>query len=164
VIPLPDPPLRSGDLVLRPWRLDDAPALAAAWADDEIQRWTAVPERRDLAVAERWIAGDAVRRERGLSWDLAVERGGDVVGEVGFVPYDADAGIVELGWWVAPEQRGRHIASTAARLLAEWVQAALALSVVARCDPANPASVAVATNAGLHLGWTDDAGEVWVRP
>ena len=59
MIPLPDPPLRSGDLLLRPWRLDDAPALVAAWADPEIQRWTGVPTRRDLAAAERWIAGDA---------------------------------------------------------------------------------------------------------
>ena len=62
VIPLPDPPLRSGDLRLRPWRLDDAPALVAAWADPEIQRWTAVPER---ARPRGGRALDRRRRGRG---------------------------------------------------------------------------------------------------
>ena len=60
--PLPDPPLRSGDLLLRPWQVDDAPALVAAWADPEIQRWTGCPTRRDLA------RGRAVdRRRRGAA-------------------------------------------------------------------------------------------------
>jgi RimJ/RimL family protein N-acetyltransferase len=117
-----------------------------------------------LAAAARWIAGDAARRAGGLSLDLAVEMGGRVVGEVGLVPYAAAAGVLELGWWVTPEHRGKGVASVAARLLADWVQGELARSAVARCDPANPASCAVAANAGLHEGWSDDKGVVWVRP
>jgi RimJ/RimL family protein N-acetyltransferase len=151
VIPLPDPPLRSGDVVLRPWHPDDAAALVAAWADPEIQRWTGVPEVRDLAAAVRWIAGDDVRRERWLSLDLVVERGGEVAGEVGLSSFDREGGTVEVGWWTAPDHRGRGVASAAAGLVVAWARAHLALEVIARCDTANPASVAVARRAGAMV-------------
>ena len=164
MIPLPDPPLRSGELMLRPWRLDDAPALVAAWTDPEIQRWTAVPTTQELAYAQRWIAGEEERRQRNLSLDLVVDRRGTVAGEVGFVAHDGDAETVELGWWVAPAHRGQRVASTAARLLAPWIEAELRQRVVVRCHPDNPASMAVARNAGFRPGGTDAAGELWVRP
>jgi RimJ/RimL family protein N-acetyltransferase len=151
VIHLPDPPLRSGALVLRPWRIDDAPALVAAWADREIQRWTAVPPVRDLAYAQQWIAGDAERRRRELSLDLVVEREGVVAGEVGLSAIDRAAGTAEIGWWTAAGHRGQGVASTAVALLARWTEAVLGCSPVARCDPANPGSVAVARKAGAMV-------------
>ena len=55
-IPHPEPPPTDGVVVLRPWRAADARALAAAWADPEIQRWTAVPDARGVGDAARWIA------------------------------------------------------------------------------------------------------------
>jgi RimJ/RimL family protein N-acetyltransferase len=174
VIPLPDPPLcrpgpvePAGDvpqergtstagwdargLVLRPWRLADAAALVAAWADPEIQRWTGVPERRDLAAAERWIAGDAARRAAELSLDLAVERDGVVVGEVGLSSLDRAVGTVEIGWWTMERDRGQGVASTASTLLVAWASSTLGVAVVARCDRANPASVVVAQRSGAMV-------------
>lgn len=147
MIPLPDPPLRAGDLLLRPWHLDDAAALVAAWADPEIQRWTGVPEDRGRSAVERWIAGDARRRRRHLSLDLVIDRGGAVAGEVGLSDLDRAAGSAAIGWWTAPAHRGAGVASRAAALLARWTEAALGLTPVARCDPANPASLAVARHA-----------------
>jgi RimJ/RimL family protein N-acetyltransferase len=140
------------ELRLRPWRADDAPALVAAWADAEIQRWTAVPESRDLAAAERWIAGEESRRERWLSLDLVVEQDGVVAGEVGLSAFDRAAGTAEIGWWTAAEHRGRGVASVAARLLVDWALGALGLTaVVARCPADNPASVAVGRRSGAML-------------
>jgi RimJ/RimL family protein N-acetyltransferase len=151
VIPLPEPPLRSGDLVLRPWRIEDAPALVAAWADAEIQRWTGVPERRDLAAAERWIAGDEERRRRALSLDLVVQRDGEVVGEVGLSSIDRQTGTAEIGWWTAAPHRRQGVASTAVTLVARWAESALGLTLTATCDPANPASIAVAGHAAIAV-------------
>ena len=151
MIALPDPPLRSGELVLRPWQLDDAPALVAAWADDEIGQWTAVPPDRDLAHAEHWIAGDEVRRQRELSLDLVVEREGTVVGEVGLSGIDRAARTADVGWWTAAAHRRQGIATTAVSLLVTWAQDALGLACVARCDLANPGSVAVAERAGATV-------------
>lgn len=138
-------------LVLRPWRLADAAALVAAWADPEIQRWTGVPERRDLAAAERWIEGDAARRAAELSLDLVVERDGVVVGEVGLSCLDRAARTAEVGWWTAAGSRGQGIASTASALLVAWSSSTLGVAVVARCDVANPASVAVARRSGAMV-------------
>lgn len=151
MIPLPDPPLRSGQLLLRPWQAEDAPALVAAWADEEIQRWTAVPARRDLAAAERWVAGDEARRSRWLSLDLVVDHGGVVVGEVGLASFDRAAGTAEIGWWTAAGHREQGVATAAATLLVEWASAALGVAVVARCHPSNPAAIAVAHKAGAMV-------------
>ena len=164
-LPLPDPPLVDGDLLLRPWRIDDAPELVAAWADPDIGRWTGVPERRDLAAAERWIAGDLARRHRGLSLDLVIEVAGVVVGEVGLVGFAT--GTAELGWWLAGAHRGQGHASRAVRLLTDWAVDELSVDeLVARCHRANPASAAVARRAGFvgpetAGGQDDDQIEVW---
>lgn len=170
MIPLPDPPLvwpppvqpggdvrqearawDPGSLVLRPWRLEDARALVAAWADPEIERWTGVPERRDLVAAERWIAGDEGRRRRWLSLDLVVERDGEVAGEVGLSSVDRDRSTADVGWWTAPAHRRQGVASAAALLVVTWARDVLGLTCTARCDEANPGSVAVAHRAGATL-------------
>jgi RimJ/RimL family protein N-acetyltransferase len=147
-IPLPDPPLADGDRVLRPWAVDDAEALAAAWADPEIACWTAVPAIRDVATARRWTSGEAERRARGLALDLVIDRGGAVVGEVGLAGFtDRTA---EIGWWVAEPARGEGLATWAAARLAHWALAALPVhEIVAVCADANPASGAVAAAAGF---------------
>jgi [ribosomal protein S5]-alanine N-acetyltransferase len=162
VIPVPDPPLVWGDpvLTLRPWGLEDASALVAAWADPEIQRWTDVPEPRDLPAARRWIAGDEVRRRRWLSLDLVVECDGQVAGEVGLASFDRGSGTAEAGWWTASGARGRGVASGAATVLVAWALSELGLTrLVARCPSGNPASVAVARRAGFEVV-AEDGGAV----
>jgi RimJ/RimL family protein N-acetyltransferase len=137
-------------VALRPWAPDDAGALAAAWADPDIARWTAVPADRSLAAAAAWIAGWDERRRRGLALDLVVVEVGDegtVLGEVGasFVTRPP-----EVGWWLMATARGRGLATRAVRLFADQLLAAGAASeLVADVDPANPASLAVALAAGF---------------
>jgi RimJ/RimL family protein N-acetyltransferase len=161
-LPLPDPALRDGDLLLRPWSGADAAALALAWADPEIARWTGVPPRHDEVAARRWIDGDADRRARGLSLDLVVERAGEVVGEVGLSDIDTAARRAEIGWWVGAGHRGQGIATRAAGLVAAWAVAELDLEVVvARCHRQNPASGAVARRAGFRPVGEDGPAQVW---
>jgi len=149
-IPLPAPPLSEGVLRLRPWSLDEAPALVAAWADPEVARWTSVPSRCDEAFARHWIEGDEQRRAGGLSLDLVIDVGGQVVGEVGLSGLDALAGRADIGWWIAADHRRRRYAVRAVRLVASWaVELALVEALVARCHPDNPGSSAVAELAGF---------------
>jgi RimJ/RimL family protein N-acetyltransferase len=164
-LPLPDPPLTDGVIRLRPWGVGDvrrdAEALAAAWIDPDVQRWSAVPtaSRRSVDDAARWIGGEAQRRETGLALDLVISPAGDddddddeaVLGEVGLAPIEWDTMEANVGWWVAPAARGRGIASRAVALLAGWARSELRLTPVADVDPANRASIRVAEKAGLEL-------------
>lgn len=166
-LPLPDPPLADDLVRLRAWSPDDAPALAGAWADPEVVRWTGVPtDDRSVERARAWIAGEAERRERGLALDLAVTVDGQPVGEVGISHLDPVRHLAEVGWWTAPAWRGRGIASRAVRLISTWAVTELCVErLFARVDPANPASVAVARNAGLERrGLASDGREVWATP
>jgi len=161
-LPLPDPPLSDGDLHLRPWALDDAPVLAAAWADPEIARWTGVPARHDVVAAARWISGDADRRARGLSLDLVAVVDDAIVGEVGLAAIDPCRRSAEIGWWVVAHRRGRGLATRAASLLAEWAVTELSIDVVvARCHPDNPASAGVARASGFRRAGVDGDHELW---
>jgi RimJ/RimL family protein N-acetyltransferase len=166
-IPLPDPPLVDGDLQLRPWAAADAGALASAWADPEVTRWSTPPGAASEPAAEQWIGGEAERRERGIALDLAVAVEGAPlpVGEVGLAHFDAARRVAEVGWWVSADFRGRGIAGRALRLVADWALDELSVAgLFARIDAANPASGAVAAAAGFERqGTVDDGTEVWFR-
>ena len=139
-------------IVLRPWAGADAPALAAAWNDPEIARWTGVPADRSVEAAARWIAGWDERRRRGSALDLvvaAVDDQGPVLGEVGaaFRPLPPS-----VGWWTAAAFRGRGYATRAVRLFCGGLLASgAAAELVADVDPANAASLAVARHAPLTV-------------
>lgn len=161
-LPLPDPRLTDDGLRLRPWRMTEAGALVRAWNDPDVARWTGVPPHPTLAEARRWIAGDADRRARGLSLDLVIDADGDVAGEVGLTAIDPVGRTAEIGWWVAPAHRGRHVAARAAGLLAGWAVEELCIdTVLARCARANPASGGVARAAGFSLLEQADGAELW---
>jgi RimJ/RimL family protein N-acetyltransferase len=140
-----------GVVVLRPWRPDDAGSLAAAWADPEIARWTAVPADRSAEAAARWIAGWDERRRRRLALDLVVAPAAaeaTVLGEVGASFVDRPPA---LGWWVRPEARGQGIAVRAVRLfVGSLLAAGFVTELVADVDADNLASVAVARHAGFE--------------
>ncbi|MFN0088851.1 MAG: GNAT family N-acetyltransferase [Acidimicrobiales bacterium] len=167
-IPLPEPPLAGGGLRLRPWRPVDATALADAWADPEIRRFTAVPATPTVAYAQRWIAGWEARRRRGLALDLVVgpADGLAVWGEVGLFGFTQGAGgaEAEIGWWTAPGRRSLGIAGRAVALVAAWACGPLGLAtLVAELDAANPASRRVAEKAGFAPAAPAPARERWVR-
>jgi RimJ/RimL family protein N-acetyltransferase len=163
-LPLPDPPLGDGLVSLRAWQPGDAPALAAAWADPDVARWTGVPDGdRGVERAARWIAGEADRRQRGLALDLVVTAGDEVVGEVGIARVDTGHRIAEAGWWLTAPARGRGLAGRAVGLFATWAVTELCVDqLYARLDPANPASAGVAARAGFERrGLGQDGLEVW---
>jgi RimJ/RimL family protein N-acetyltransferase len=155
-LPLPDPPLADGVIRLRPWSVHDVDALVAAWNDQEIQRWTSVPELRESEHARRWIASEQLRRDRGLALDMVVSPAdaddATVLGEVGMVPLAGGPSRAELGWWVAAPHRRQGIGTRAVGLFAGWLRKELAFTdLFAEVDPENPASVWVAESNDLRL-------------
>jgi RimJ/RimL family protein N-acetyltransferase len=164
--PLPVPDLVGGSVRLRAWADDDADALAAAWADGEIARWTGVPADRSAPSAQRWIRGDADRRRRRVALDLVVAPADPdadrVLGEVGLGPIQWDRRRAMIGYWTAAPERDRGIAREAIGLLAPWALHALPLDeLVAETSSGNPASGAVLRSAGFDLAVTRGARQAW---
>jgi len=153
---LPEPPLADGIVTLRPWAptWSDAAALAGAWNDPDIARWTGVPAEPTVAVAARWISGRVARAASGLALDLAVtglDSAEPVRGEVGLARFDPARRVAEVGFWTAPAWRGRGVAARATAVLAQWALGSpLGLAgVLARNHPNNPASAATLRRAGF---------------
>jgi RimJ/RimL family protein N-acetyltransferase len=113
------PLLKADELVLRPWRAEDAPIVREAFDCPDIQRWHV----RRLDTAEeavewtgqwpvRWAADEAV------SW--AVVADGDPLGQVGLRGISLDQGSAGVSYWTLPAARGRGIAGRAVQAMLAW--------------------------------------------
>lgn len=104
--------LQTERLTLSPLVAADTAAIYEACQDPEIQRWTTVPvpyTREDaatfIALTEAWWVSDG-------EYTWAIRLGTEFCGVVGLRP--DNAGIRELGFWLAAPARGRGILHEAA--------------------------------------------------
>jgi ribosomal-protein-alanine N-acetyltransferase len=144
--------LRGGEIVLRPWRLEDVARVTEICQDPEIVRWTLVPSPYEEEHARNWI--EQTLRD----WDdrahatfaITHERG-EVVGAIGLRLQRNYALNGSIGYWVAREARGRGVATAALRLLAQWAfEEARLPRLELVTDPDNIASQRVAERAGFR--------------
>ncbi len=107
---------------LRTFREDDVVAVALACQDPLIQLYTRVPFPYTEEDARAFIVGAAGRRLMGESIDLAVAAADDdrLLGAIGLIIDRHDADRAEVGYWVAPHERGHGVAQRALALLATW--------------------------------------------
>ena len=138
--------LRDGELTLRPWTLDDVPAIVAACNDPDIQYWIpTVPRPYTEDDARAFVRGEVP----GVGGDqFAITENGRVVGSIGL-------GIHErfrnghIGYWCAREARGRGLTTRALRLLSRYALEELRLERLELItDPDNRASQRVAEKVG----------------
>jgi RimJ/RimL family protein N-acetyltransferase len=157
IVPLPDPDLGDGFVVVRPLTPDDAPAIAAACQDPLIQDLCYfVPSPYDLADAEEFIARARRGFVAGAELHCAVVEAGTgvLLGAVDLVHFpDREAG--EAGYWVAPGARGRDVATAAVRLMQRYAFTQLGLErLELMTEPRNLASQRVAEKAGFKFEGT----------
>jgi [ribosomal protein S5]-alanine N-acetyltransferase len=151
-IPLPNPPLTDGEIVLRAWEPGDAPAVTAACQDPEIPRWTVVPHDYTQRHAREFISGTATDLANGRELALAIVDGGDdrLLGALGISNFDWGDLKAEIGYWIVPEARRRGIGARATRLLAVWALTHLGLERLdLLVNPENEASQRLAERAGF---------------
>src|SRR5579859_6317022 len=117
--PLPVPHLSDTAVALREWEPMDLAVVAAAGHDPCVSRFRYSLPRTDHDAIE-WLR--AVRRDRltGERLELAVTAvaSGAAVGSVALT--DLEHGNGMLRYWLAPEGRGRGLATRAVGLLARW--------------------------------------------
>jgi RimJ/RimL family protein N-acetyltransferase len=148
----PEPPLREGEIGLRPWEDGDLDTMVAICRDPDVARFTRVPEPYSEADARAWIDAQPARLEAGEGVTFAITAGGGPpVGSVGLRIDPDDRDIAEAGYMVAPEARGRGLATTALRLASRWGLRDLGLArVQLTTHLVNAASQRVAERAGFR--------------
>jgi RimJ/RimL family protein N-acetyltransferase len=128
-IDLPD--LVDGDLRLRPPRLDDVPVIARSCRDPDIERFTRVPSPYTEDDARHFVALSAAALADGTGAHLLATdtRDDRVLGAIG-LSVDARDWSGELGYWVVPDARRRHVATRGGRLLLRFAFEVLELGYV----------------------------------
>lgn len=150
--PFPEVTLESDRLILRPYRLEDAPDVQLACNDPEIQRWVPLPTPYDDEVARSWVS-DLSHRPRlagtGVTFAVLSKETGRLVAGFALIGVDARSKTAEIGYWVAPWARRMGYAVEATRRLAAYGFTELGLGrLELLVEPANGASHRVAVKAG----------------
>jgi RimJ/RimL family protein N-acetyltransferase len=146
--------LTGESIVLRPFSLDDAPAIFAAVRQSlsELGQWLtwchaeyAIDDTREFLRGR----AEAFRRDGEYAFAIVDRASGEFLGATGVNQIDAAARRANLGYWLRTSATGRGVATQAARLLARWAFDALDLQrieIVAAVG--NRASQRVAERAG----------------
>src|SRR6476646_9303611 len=162
-IPIPDPPLSDDTVALRPWKMDDVPAITAICQDAEIPRWTTIPTPYSDEHAREFVAR-MTRPDLEDTLALAiVTMGGEVVGAL--TMWIVTPGVVEFGYWLSAKERGRGYMTRALALLARWAVATMDIRrLQLGTIPGNTASERVAekvgfTSEGVLRSFVDQRGD-----
>jgi RimJ/RimL family protein N-acetyltransferase len=150
----PKPALSDGVVTLRPWGEEgDVEAITAACNDRAIAEfldqipspYTEADARGYLALcSEGWADGTLT------NFAITVATTGRPVGSVGVRWLEPDQGVVEVGYWVAPEARGGGLCTRAVRLVSRWLIVDHRVErVQLRADEENLPSRRVAERAGF---------------
>jgi RimJ/RimL family protein N-acetyltransferase len=148
-VPLPDPPLSDGVVVLRRLSRDDAEGIRLASEDAEIARWAGAPAlyrgRPDgfLVTAER-------DRKAGRAVTLAVEVADHAFSGAISLTCDWEHRKAEVSYWLNATARGKGFGSRAVRLAAKWAFEELRLErLEVLSNPENEASERLALRVGF---------------
>lgn len=148
-----EPPLETERLLLRPFDLADASAVARIAGSRHVADTTiSVPHPLTPESTEDWIIGDLARCARSQNLYAAVERNsGALIGSVGFRHIDATHRQAELTFWFDSARAGAGFATEAAGALVTRGFSQLGLArIEAYFMRRNPASGRVLAKLGFH--------------
>jgi RimJ/RimL family protein N-acetyltransferase len=146
-------------LRLEPWDASQAPLLGELSSDAAVMRYIGDGSLWSEERVQQVSASAQAHWERhGFGWRAIHDASTSRAIGVGMLGFPGEgAGIDpfdhEIGWWLAPDVWGRGLAREAAAALRDeaFSETVAAPSVVARVQPANGASLAVARAIGLEF-------------
>jgi RimJ/RimL family protein N-acetyltransferase len=148
--------ITTGRLHLRPWQSGDAPAVLAACQDPEVVRWTSVPQPYTAEAARAWVEEQAPAlwaTGRATPFAVLDATSGALLGSAGL--QGIEHGTAEVGYWLAPEARGRGVATEALAAVCRWGFGALGLGRITwLAYVGNDASRRVAERVGFAFEGT----------
>jgi [ribosomal protein S5]-alanine N-acetyltransferase len=144
--------LETQRLVMRPFVIDDAPALFRILGDPEVMRFSVTGPHQNSATTARWIEGTIRHQDRyGFSMSAVVTRDtSELIGKCGLaVLHD---GRTEIGYRIRRDRWGSGYATEAARAWLDRGPRILGLTqIVAMIEQANSPSIRVAQKIGMRV-------------
>jgi RimJ/RimL family protein N-acetyltransferase len=134
---------------LRPWQVDDAPAVAAACRDPEIPRWIPfLPSPYTEEDARRYVSNCMESDDDRFPFAIVDPDSGRLLGSIDMRVNPMRTG--QIGYWVVADARGQGLCTAALRTLSRWAIEDLSLGRLELItDPANVGSQRVAEKAGF---------------
>ena len=161
--------LETERLVIRPWRVAEAPRLFEVLSDPDTVRWfgTPVPLTEVAQAAERIAGYERYDEPRGV-WTMTLGEAGQPLGGVMLIELE-DSELSQIGWYLHPDSTGHGYATEACAAVLAYGLAAGMTEIRAVIDVDNAPSIAVAERLGLRrLGRidedTDRPAEMYVTP
>lgn len=142
--------IRGEGLVLDALQSRDADRVAEACSSPEFERFMATPWPYERRHAEYFVGPYALqgwRSRRFLEWAIREREGGEILGAISL-----RAGPpADIGYWLAPDARGRGVMTRAVRLVAGFAFSRGVRELAWECIEGNLASAAVARRAGFEF-------------
>ena len=151
-------------LLLRPFRLDDAPAMYRNWASDpDVTRFLTWPPHSSENVTRdllrEWTAG--YRQPDFYQWAVVLpDEGPEPVGSLTVVKLDESVGAAHMGYCLGKRWWHRGIMAEALHAVIDYLFGVVGVNRIEAChDPNNPDSGRVMAKCGLqHEGTLRRAG------
>jgi RimJ/RimL family protein N-acetyltransferase len=161
-------PLSDGVVVLRGYAERDIPEILIAYQDDPVLHLR-IGETRPPSGAELGRRAERLESERRsgtqMRLTIAAPKSDICRGQVSVHGVDWDHARAELGIWLAPQVRGKGLASRSLRVATEWLLGRCELArVQILTEPNNEAMIGAARAAGFQYegvlrGYTLDRGD-----
>ena len=149
--PETQPILRDGELTLRTWRFEDADEVFEICQDADIAEFQTLNVPFTREDAKKFVTGN----DEAYASQRVVPYAGEVDGKVALsvVLHAANKfdHVIEIGYWVAPEFRGRGLGTQAVGLLTQFAFDMGFRRVQAICDEVNDGSIALLERAGFQF-------------
>ena len=147
---VPTKGLHAPGVVLRFPALDDVDAILPAFTDAELREAGNLPAfNREQLLASLQDLPELAKSGRLLALAAAEAETGEIIGGATLHHLDSERRIVEIGYFVLPAARGRGVATTIARMLAEHAFSLGIERVAAYVNVGNAASERVLEQAGF---------------
>lgn len=159
---MPRPALVTERLVLRDWRVEDAPAALTVYGHTDVARWLSpalgrVPDLPAMSeLLRQWIESTTALAPPAGRWAIERRADGALLGGAVLLPLPPGNEDLEIGWQLHPDSWGHGYASEATRAIADWAFGHDIDELFAVIRPGNARAAATVRRNGMQwVGETD---------
>ena len=145
--------IETARLVVRRFRIEDAPDMFHNWAGDpEVTKYLMWPAHQSADASEAYLRSilDAYEKPGTYDWGIELKEIGQVIGSIGVVRCDEAVASVQIGYCIGRRWWNKGITSEAFSAVIQYLMDEVGVNrLEARHDPRNPYSGRVMEKCGL---------------